>query len=121
MAVDGGATDQPFQHAVLKARLACFLQGQAAARIRAHHPQDVLLGPRVLLRRDFGIANLDQGLAAIAAENVCDAPNRKADDEEPHQDEAKCARGALSQTVEYHASNTFLLAVCNRHAEGPIC
>ena len=64
--IDGGAADQPLQHAVLEPRLARLLHREGAAGVRTHGAQHVALRARIFLRRDLGIADLDQGLAAIA-------------------------------------------------------
>ena len=118
--VDRGTADKPLQHAILEPSLARLLHGEAAAGVGAHHAQDVALRARIFLLRDLGIADLDQGLAAIAPENVGNSPNGEAYDEQAHQDHAEQAACSFSQIIKYHAGKTFLLAVCNHRAEGSI-
>ena len=103
MGIDGGTADQPLQHAVLEPRLAGLLHREGAAGVRAHGAQHVPLRARIFLRRDLGIADLDQGLAAIPAENVGNSPNGEAEDQHAHQDHAEGAACALSQSFECHA------------------
>ena len=73
---------------------------RAAAGVGTHHAQDVALRPRIFLWRDLGIADLDQGLAAIAPENVGNSPNGEADDEQAHQDHAEQAARTFSQIIK---------------------
>ena len=98
--VDRGAADKPLQHAVVEPGLTRFLDREGAAGVGTHHAQDVALRPRIFLRRDLGIADLDQGLGAIAPENVGNSPNGEADDEQAHQDHAEQAGCSFSQIIK---------------------
>ena len=46
--------------------------------------QPIIVERAELLDRDLGAPDLGHGRAAEAAENVADAPNREADDQEAH-------------------------------------
>ena len=103
MIVDGRAADQPFQHLPIEPERARLLQAEAAAGLRAHRAQHFLLRAQIILRRDLGVADTDQGLFAVAGENIGDAPDREADHQQADEDHAERPSSPFAQSVECHA------------------
>ena len=84
--VDGRDADQARQRALLDAQHLGLLGGEAAARGGARSSHLVLVGLAVLLDGDLGVADAGQRAAAVAAEDVGDAPDGKGDDQQAKQD-----------------------------------
>ena len=120
MGIDGRPADQPFKHPVLKTRFARFLQGKAAACIGAHGAQDLMLSARIVLGRDLGIADPDQGLAADSLGKCPRSPRWQS--LRPACPSGSCRTGVLLPFAKCRVPRrrTFLLAVCNRRAEASI-
>ena len=84
--VERGFGDQVAERLPVEAERARLVGRDRAAEPAAELAQLVVIKLAKLLDRDFGVADLDRRIEAEAAENVADAPDREADDQDAHDE-----------------------------------
>ena len=84
--VKGGVRDQLGDDLPVKTERAGLVGRERAPKAAAELLQAVVVEAAELLDRNLGSANLGGGVLSEAAENVADAPDREADDQQAHDD-----------------------------------